>query len=366
MPRATVIWFVIILTGTFLLLLFFNIYRKLRMALKTRRTQVLRGNIKERIESFIVKPDDDFNNDLEEFLLETRKKNKDYLLLVDEYLLHALELPGTENRERLITIARRLDFLSDCLAQIKNRNPRISALGSRRAGLYNFTEAVDEMVTGLDNLSSENQFEILMGLARIGRADAMELAFEKIKNSVIVNERAVIEILNTFPNGVEKSILFHNMLRHETSYISALFLKAISEEMAKALTDDIIGALQHGDKETRAAAVRGLATLNAEAPAEVLIKALEDSDWEIRAQAAKSLSQIKTFEASVALFRVLSDRQWWVRQNAANALISHPDYDILFILAANSGDKYSMDSMISALENAGNSDLLNSIRNLAA
>jgi hypothetical protein len=302
---------------------------------------------------------------MEQFAVHVLHRKKSYIDLVDEYMQDAMALPGSEHRERFITLARRLDFHSDCLSQITSRNPRISALGSRRAGLYNFTEVADKMIFALNGLSSENQFEILMGLARIGIAEPMQRAFEKIKNSIIVNERAVIEILSSFPMGMEKVTLFRSMFHSETSYVAALFLKAVDKNLSHSLTDEITGLMYHENKETRAAAVRGLANLNTEAPVKDLIKALGDQDWEIRALSAKALGSLKDTESSLALYKALYDQQWWVRQNAAVSLTSHPDYEILFILAAESGDKYCLDSIISALENSGNHILLNSIRKLA-
>jgi len=351
---------------TFLFFLFFNIARKLRTVYLAGQIRELREIVKTRIEKFVSGTEDEFNEGLEEFVRDAHKMDKNYKAMIDEYLLKGLELPAMENRERFITIARHLDFPSDCLAQIRSKNPGISAVGSRRAGLYDLAESVDDMVTALDLLSSENQFEILMGLARIGGADAMGRAFEKIKNNVIINERAVIEILSAFPDGEEKMKLFRNMFHSDMDYITALFLKATDREMAKALVDDIVAVLQSGNKEIRAAAVRGLATLEVEAPVEELIRALEDKDWEVRALAAKALDPIVTREASGALYKAMFDQQWWVRQNAANGLLRHPGHEALFILAAESGDQYTRDSIISALENGGSRLLLRAIKIMVA
>ena len=367
MSTAALKLFLFILMAIFFFIIFYIIIWKLRMVIVRKSTMIRMEAIKERIDSFIAAPENEFNDGLKDFARNTSKKSRAYLGLVDDCLLSAIEHATPEHRDRLITIARALNFPSDCIAQIRSRIPRISAQGSRRAGLYNFTEAIGDMVAALDVLSSENQFEILMGLARIGKANAMVTAFEKIKNNIIVNERAIIEILNIFPDGMEKMALFRIMLNHKTNYLAALFLKAIDREMVKGLIGGVRKILSEGDKEIRAAAVRGLATLNDKAPARDLIRTLvKDDDWEVRAQAAKALGAIKISEASLALFWALHDRQWWVRQNAANALTSHEDYEILFILAAESGDKFSLDSLISALENTGNTGLLDSLRNLAA
>lgn len=213
---------------------------------------------------------------------------------------------------------------------------------------------------------NENQYDILMGLARIGGADAMRKAFNKIKNSVLVNERGVTDILSCFPDGEEKNELFRRMIQDETNYVAALFLKAVNAEMAQALRDEMIRALRTGNKEVRAAAVKGLGSLGIDAPAQDLIHALEDGDWEVRALAARALGPIKVTEASMALYRALYDPEWWVRQNAAYALFEHPGFETLFILAAESGDEYAKDSVISVIEDVGSPVFLRALKVLAA
>ena len=356
-----------LLLAAIVFLLIFYILRQLLAAFMQKRFMDYRKKAGEKIESFLDGNPDEFNRGLEEYIRETGEHNKKNRSIIDVYLTAALELPVTEKkRKHLTAIARRLDFLPECLAQIRSGDPEISAIGARRAGLYNFTETLDDMVAALDNLTSENQFEILMSLSRFGAADAMERAFAKIAKNIIVNERGIVEILSLFPDGESKIKLFRNMIQNDEDYISALFLKSMDSKMARTMSKDIIAVLHKGNKEVRAAAVRALYTLERRAPAQELIKALEDPDWEVRALAAKALKPVKKHEASIALFKALSDQQWWVRQNAANALANHPDYEVLFVLASELGDEYTKDSIISAIENDGSWPFLQSLKRLEA
>lgn len=355
-----------LLFGTFVFLLGFNIALKLWVGIRGRLNQENKKNIISGIQKFINSGDAEFKTRLEEFSREIKGKGKTHLALLDEYLLSLLDQPEVSGRDRIIEIARKMDFISVCMAQIKDRHPQISALASRRAGLYRFSEATDEMIGVLDIMTSENQFEILMAIARIGDGDAMWRAFEKIKKSILINERSVIEILNSFSNAEEKEKLFRAMYHGDTEYVTALFLKATDRTIAKKLTEDIREVLRKGNKEVRIAAVRALGSLGVDAPADDLIHALQDSDWEIRAMAAKALGSVTIDSASNALYAALFDKIWWVRQNSATALMKHPGYDSLFILAAESGDKYTIDSIIYALDNGDNYILLKSIRTIAA
>jgi HEAT repeat protein len=135
--------------------------------------------------------------------------------------------------------------------------------------------------------------------------------------------------------------------------------------MALALGGEITGVLSEGAKEIRAAAVRSLGTLGPDAPAADLVKALDDPYWEVRAIAAKALGPVMTAESDMALYKALFDQQWWVRQNAAGSLLSHPNYESLFVLAAESGDEYTRDSIISALEDGSNPVFLRSLKVMA-
>ena len=366
MYHRMLILLMFLLFGASVFLLFFNIYRKFQMTGRLKRAAIDRKIIMQKIDGFIDSPEPDFKNGLDDFAGAAMAEKQSYRDVIDEYLLFVLENIEVENRDRYIAIAWRLDFTADCLDQIRDRNPGISADGCRRAGLYNYRDAIDDMINTLGFMSSENQFEILLGLARMGDADAMQKAFEKIKMNVIINERAIIQILSSFPKGQKKSVLFGNMIHSNTDYISALFLKALNNEMAGTLEDDIISALHEGSKEVRAAAVRSLANLGKDAPVNELVQALEDHDWEVRALAAKALESVKVPESTMALYGALHDQQWWVRQNAANSLAGHPGYEALFVLAAESGDEYTRDSIIYALEKKENPVLLRSIKILAA
>jgi hypothetical protein len=363
----TVLIFLLYLSGVLFFLLFvINITRKLYLSRRENLSRKRNDSIKSAIDGFISGTEQDYRDGLAVFARKALQSDKNYLAAVDEYLLNLLECPDTENRERLIDIAGHLYFPVECITQIKSRNPQISACGSRRAGLYKVRKAAPDLEAALDIMSSENQFEIIMAFARMGDAGAVRRAFEKIKDNIMIKEPAVIEILHALPDGEEKKELFLYMINNRTEYVAALFLKAADSGITKALKDEIIMLLKNENKDVRAAAVRSLAVLGKDAPAKVLVQSLEDKDWEVRALAAKALGLVKTLESSGALYKALYDRQWWVRQNAANALVEHPDYEQLFVLAAESGDEYARDSIISALENGNSPFLLRAIKLMVA
>ncbi|MCL2834792.1 MAG: HEAT repeat domain-containing protein [Treponema sp.] len=347
-------------------LLVYNVAKRILIAGNKKRSAAHKKAIVQKIESFIAGTEAAFKNGLDQIIKDAAVMDKSYIETVEEYLLAVLENSDLNYRERYITIARRLGFTDDCLPQIKSPKPEISAAGCRRAGLYRLENAAPDMFTALDILSGENQFEILLGLARIGNADYLQRAFEKIRDCILVNERAAIQILVSFPKGDEKTKLFKQMLNCGSDYITAVFLKAMTSDMAALLAGDIIQILAAGSKEVRTAAVRSLSTLGRHAPAAELIRAMEDHDWEVRTLAARALAPVYGAEAAMALYNGLFDQQWWVRQNSAQSLAGHPGYEPLFILAAEAGDEYAKDSIINVLEKIGDPVLLRSIKIMAA
>ena len=368
MLNPALIILLILLLASFTALLIAGVSGKIHMEAQEKQNRKNKNNIKLALDKFITKADKEYNEGLTEFIRDAGDRDENFLAALDEYLLELLEKAESSGKypERILAIVGQLDFSSGCVEQIRSRNIRISALGCRRAGLYKVADAVNIMEAALVFFSGENQYEILLALARIGRADVMQSAFAKIKNNILINERGIIEILSSFPGCEEKKILFRNMIRGDTGYIAALFLKAADRKMTEELMVDIMQVLETGSKEVRAAAVRSLSTLGSDAPAEILIRALKDKEWEVRALAAKALGPIKLPKVSSALYSALFDQQWWVRQNTAIALAGHHGYEALFILAAESGDEYVRDSIISALENGISPVLLRSIKIMVA
>ncbi|MCL1836924.1 MAG: HEAT repeat domain-containing protein [Treponema sp.] len=368
MSGEALTWLLFLLVAFIVFLFGFYFLRKLFMISVEKITTNAKNEIKVKIEGCLSEPIPEYRDGyIDDFVQAALDRGKNYRALVDSYLLGALEGQAKkENRRLLISIAAQMGFANECIAEIKSRKFRISGIGARRAGLYRFAQASDELISALEILTSQNQYEILLAIARIGDAETMRLAFETIRDNMLINERAVARILSAFSAGEEKVKLFRTMIHSGTDYIAVLFLKAADGDMAGALLGDIIDLLHNGDKEIRTAAVRCLAGMGEKGPEEEIISALGDNDWEVRALAAKALGEIKTSKSSLALFRALSDRQWWVRQNAAKALAGHPGCETMFMLAAESGDEYAKDSILSVLEDEGSPFLQRYVRILGA
>ncbi|MCL2128795.1 MAG: HEAT repeat domain-containing protein, partial [Treponema sp.] len=276
--------------------------------------------------------------------------------ILEDLLLEIIENGKTETRIRARTIADEIGLPPRSLAMIRSRLENIIAIGCRKAGLYQYGEAVPDIVKALDIFSSNTQFEVLMALSRIGNTGVMVQAFDKIHKYILVNERAINEIVNVFSG--DRFELFHKMLFHESDYLVRIFLKAIDKETANALISDILIKAKTGDKETRLASIIAIGKSGNMKKIPVLTRAMRDTEWEIRAMAAKTLGILTGPAAISPLMKAARDREWWVRQNAVNSILAYPGCEMILASIIKSGDKYAYDSILYTLEKNNQKKLL--------
>lgn len=336
----------------------FIIYTKMIQNRRNRLQQMHMTTIQHDLNKLLTIADSDYAHYLEEYLtaIQLRVKNRSFRTALETALLDHLAEARQEDTQRLLAVAYALNFPSLCMSQIRSRSNRNVAFGSRKAGLFQYKEAIPFMLDALSIFSSDTQFQILMGLSRMGDVDAMETAYNKIGNYVMVNERSVYEIMEAFTGDMRE--LCRRMIHCEMDFISALFLKSLDRDTAIALSEDIMDIIKSGGKEQRIAAIKAIALTEDGTYARHLLPTLEDSDWEVRAISARTLGKIKVPEVSGALSSAIYDSEWWVRQNAASSLLSYPDCEEIFTSVMDSKDSYAKDSVIFALENAGRNDML--------
>lgn len=349
-----------ILTGLYV----FIILTKIAQARREKVRQVHLRAIMPGLEGFFAAPDSGRDESMRAFVQSAHKKikQKAYRTALESVLLEYLEEPDKERRQRILSLSYALGLPRLCLPQIGSRSNRNVAFGCRKAGLYRCEDAVPYILGTLSILSSDTQFQILMGLSRIGDANAMYQAFHTISQHVIVNERAVSEILKAFAG--DKHALYKHMIHCEEEYITTLFLKSLDKDLAAALAGDIVEVLNGGGKEVRIAAIKALGKIEHNVSAYPLRRALGDSEWEVRAIAAKALGVLIDPDAGEALASALRDPEWWVRQNAALSLLAYPDCEKLIASAVQTGDAYARDSIVYALENSERRDILSKLQSV--
>ncbi|MCL2473154.1 MAG: HEAT repeat domain-containing protein [Treponema sp.] len=294
--------------------------------------------------------------------LQEQLKGKLPLQTLEDLLLGTLEDANCETKVRARTIAGYFGFPKKCLSMITDRLTANIAIGCRKAGLYQYEDAIPDILTALDITSSDTQYEALMALSRIGDVPSMVQALNKINHFIFVNERAINEILNTFTGN--KSELYKKMIYNESEYLVSLVLKAIDREIVNLLLNDIITIIKKGGKELRLAGIIAIGKSGNDEAIDTLIKAMNDKEWEIRAMAAKNLGVITRPDAVTALAKAARDREWWVRQNAVTAILAYPDRHQILASIVRTGDRYAYDSMLYSLERANEISLLSEVKSL--
>ena len=295
--------------------------------------------------------------------LNDKLRTKSSRHTLEDILLDNLENTDNVSIERMRNMAHDFGFPEKCLSMIRDRLTGNIAIGCRKAGLYQYKDAIPDLLKTLDILSSNTQYQALMALARIGDANALIQAFYKIHRLVFVNERTISEILSTFSGDRYK--LFEEMIHHKSDYLARLSLKAIDKETAKTLMGEIISIYNGGGKETRLACITAIGKSGISKKISLLIKALKDEEWELRAMAAKTLGILTGPQAVKHLAKAARDNEWWVRQNAVTSILAYPDPGEILVPIVNSGDRYAYDSILYALEKADQTELLSRIKKIS-
>ena len=295
--------------------------------------------------------------------LERPRQNKFSLQVLEELLLEIIENEKPEKKARARIIAEQLGLPPKCLNMIRSRLEGNIAIGCRKAGLYQYEDAIPGIIKALDIFSSTTQFEVLMALSRIGNTAVLVQAFDKIHRFILVNERAINEIVNVFSG--DRHELFKKMLYHQSAYLARIFLKAIDKKTAGSLIGDILIMSRTGDKETRLAGIVAIGRSGKRAKIPVLIRAMRDTEWEIRAMAAKTLGILIGPNAIMPLTKAACDSEWWVRQNAINSILAYPGREMILASIVKSGDKYAYDSILYILEKTKQINLLLNISKIS-
>jgi len=338
------------------------IWIKMAQAHRERGRSIAMKNIRPILKKLFTAGTVDFfkNHEQGTSKLADKMDGKYFRQTLEDILLDILEVAGGETKVRARTIAYQFGFPERCLSMIRDRLTGNIAIGCRKAGLYQYEEAIPDILNVLGIISSNTQHQALMALSRMGNADALVQAFDKISPLILVNERAVSEIINTFSG--DRRELYKKMIHHQSDYLVRLFLKAIDPETANALIKDIVSIYKDGGKETRLAGIIAIGRSGNSGRIPILIRALTDTEWEIRAMAAKTLGVLTSPHAVKPLAKAARDGEWWVRQNAVTSILAYSDSDEILTSIVKSGDRYAYDSMLYALEKANETKLLSRIR----
>ncbi|EKQ58296.1 MULTISPECIES: HEAT repeat domain-containing protein [unclassified Clostridium] len=293
--------------------------------------------------------------DLELFATKNLKilcKNKEKREIIEERLIHYFEEYKGEFLPKLIELCEYTKIVKYEIQNLKDKNSFKKALAAKRLGEFREWKSAGALLNELRTRNSDVQYNILLALAKIGDEDYFIKAFETIDSAVILSERSLIEIVDSFEGNKHKINKY--MINQDNSFIAGVFIKSAGNHKDISLSKDISQYLFNENKELRIASIKAIGSIGDETYLEDIIKLLEDNEWEVRAIAARALGNFTDSRILTPLTKALSDNEWYVRYNAATSILDHKDGINVISGVLRGEDKFAKDIIISAIENSSN------------
>ena len=167
----------------------------------------------------------------------------------------------------------------------------------------------------------------------------------------LLSFRTLEEIFSVYTGDLKK--LCRKLITSASDpYIRRTCIKAIGEQGYDDLGDLVLPHLTHGHINTRIDSARTLGQIHCEPAIPQLVASATDPRWEMRAVVATALGAFGESGNEDTLIKLLCDREWWVRYRAAESLTKASDSKALMARVEKTGDKFAVEMMRFALEQA--------------
>lgn len=296
--------------------------------------------------------------DLELFATKNLKKlckNKEKREIIEKRLLYYFENYKGEFLPKLIDLCQYTKIIKYEIKNLKDKNNFKKALASKRLGEFRNWKSAGALLNELKTTNSDIQYNVLLALAKIGNEDYFIKAFENISSAIVLSERSLIEIVDSFEG--DKNKIYKYMINCDNSFIASVFIKSAGNYKDISLSSDISKFLFNENMELRIASVKAIGSICDETYLATMIKLLEDTEWEVRAVTARALGNFNDAKILMPLAKALSDPQWYVRFNAATSILNHSEGMNVVSYVFDGEDKFAKDIIISAIENSSNNTL---------
>jgi len=118
--------------------------------------------------------------------------------VLEDLLLEYIKNGNEQTRRMARNVAYHFGFPEACADAINGLRPDSVALACRKAGVYQFSDAVPDMLKALRLPSGDVQFQVLMALSRLADARAMAAALDLLDGRLFLNQQALAEIRGQF------------------------------------------------------------------------------------------------------------------------------------------------------------------------
>ena len=272
--------------------------------------------------------------------------------IVEVILLDVAGLLKGASRERVAAACEALGLAAEAIDGLRARRWWQRAEAAEKLGVMGTKQAIDPLVSALEDPSDEVRIRAARALGRIrGRTSIRPLVqalsdpsrWSAIRLAEILigaGDEAVDELLSAF-DGLPAP-----------ARVSALdVLGRIRTPRAVAL---LKRSIRDPNADVRARAAHAMGLLADPGFAGALTEALADEAWAVRAMAAKALGRLGSETAIPKLAERMSDREWWVRSNAGDALrMLGPAGREALIRTLDAADPYARHQAVAQLEEGG-------------
>lgn len=296
--------------------------------------------------------------DIHLFELENLKvicKNKNKRQIIEERLLFYFENYKGEFLPKLIEFCEQIEIVKHEIKNLENRDNFKKALAARRLGEFRSKKSIEKLLNQLKIMNIDVKYNILLALAKIGEENSFIEAFKNIDSEIILSERSLIEIVDSFEGDKDK--IYKYMINSNNNFIASVFIKSAGNYKKLSLSSEISKYLSSEDKELRIASVKAIGSINDDTYLDTIISLLKDVEWEVRAVTARTLGNFSSEKILMPLVKALSDLQWYVRFNAATSIINHRGGLKVLSNVFEGEDRFAKDIIISAIENSSNNSL---------
>lgn len=288
--------------------------------------------------------------------LKTLCKDKNKREIIEKRLLYHFNKADNRYFSKLTQLCEDIDLIKYEISNFKDRNYFKKTLAAKNLGELRSRQAVKVLLDEVNTTNSDLRYNILLAFAKIGDEDSFIKAFEGIDSAIILSERSLIEIVDTFEGDKEQ--IYRYMINSENSFMATVFIKSAGNLRYEILSEDISKHLNSEDKELKIAAVKALGSIRDNRYLESIINLLKDKEWEVRAVTAKALGGFQSNDVLEPLAKSLTDSQWYVRYNSATSILNHKNGLSIISYVFQGEDKFAKDIIISAIENSSNSSIL--------
>lgn len=299
--------------------------------------------------------------DIDYSMLKTICKNKYKRVIVEQRLIYYLENFKGKFLYKVTELCVYIGLVQYEISNLKDKNVFKKALACKKLGQFRSKKAINSLLKRINTTNTDVKYNILLALAKIGDEYSFIKAFEKIDSTVLLSERSLIEIVDSFEG--DKNKIYKHMINSNNDFISCVFIKSAANYKSISLSNEISKYLSSENKEKRIASVKALASVKDERYLDCMIKLLEDKEWEVRAVVAKALGNFKNPKILVSLTKSLSDKEWYVRYNAATSILNNEAGLDILSHVFEGDDNFAKDIIISAIENSSYAKKLYSYEN---